>query len=85
MSEFTADDLGQLGLKPRQRLLVEANGKSFEALWGTEYSDVPEGEGVVFLTGDGLLRIARNFANAAATLGVKESDYITIRAIPTKR
>ena len=85
VSEFTAEDLGQLGLKIRQRLLVEANGKSFEALWGTKYSDVPEGEGVVFLTGDGLLRIARNFANAAATLEVKEGDSITIRPIPAKR
>jgi S-adenosylmethionine hydrolase len=82
VSEFTGEDLRQLGLNPGDRMMVEANGRSFEALWGTKYGDVPEGKGVVFVTGDGLLCIARNFANAAAFLGVKEGDEVTIRRKP---
>ncbi len=81
---FIAEDLQKLGLKQGDRFQVEANGKVLEVLWGTGFSDVPEGEGVAFFNAEGVLRIARNFANAATTLGVREGDMIIVRPLVQK-
>ncbi|GEM_PF-1492219 len=78
---FTEADLNRIGLAQGDRFQVEANGNTLEVTWATTYEDVPEGSGVAFLNWEDKLRIARNHASAAETLGVTEEDIITIRPL----
>jgi S-adenosylmethionine hydrolase len=77
-TQFVGADLATLGIKPRGRFMVAKGDKSFAVLLATTYGDVPRGEWVAFITADGTLEIARNFANAAETLGCKAGDEICI-------
>lgn len=76
---FIAHDLRRLGLQPGQNVRIEGDRTSLSARWGSTYSDVPRGAGVVFLNSAGFLRIARNFASAAEVLTVKPGDTLTLR------
>lgn len=71
-------DLASLGIKRGDTFQVGFSGKRFDVYLGETYSDVPKGDWVAFMTAKGRLRIARNFDNAAQTLGVKQGDSITL-------
>ncbi|MBD3648002.1 MAG: SAM-dependent chlorinase/fluorinase [Pseudomonadales bacterium] len=73
--------LGQveaLKLENGDTFKVRFKDREFPVTLGTTYSDVPEGDWVAFVTDSGSLRIARNYENAAGTLGVREGDRIIL-------
>jgi len=77
-TSFEPADLQSIGVAKGDTFTVGFGDKEFEVYLGDTYSDVPRGDWVAFITADGKLRIARNFENAAQTLGVKEGDKITL-------
>lgn len=60
-------------------LTVEAGGHRLTARVGTTYGSVPPGDAVVYVDSAGLVAIARNGADAAASLRVGAGDQIMIR------
>lgn len=77
-TSLSPDDLDRLGVHPGDTFQVSFSGKRFNVYLGKTYSDVPKGDWVAFFTTNGRLRIARNFDNAARTLGVRQGDTITL-------
>ncbi|HEY3377068.1 MAG TPA: DUF6351 family protein, partial [Armatimonadota bacterium] len=75
-TQFTADNLKQLGITLGKRFTATCNGKTVTVLYGTSYFDVPRGEWVAFIIADGYLKIARHYENAAAVFGCKAHDQI---------
>lgn len=73
-----ADALETLGLSRGDSFGVEFGDRKFEVYLGETYSDVPQGDWIAFIAETGKLRIARNYENAAVTLGVKAGDTITL-------
>jgi hypothetical protein len=77
-TEFVASDLEALGIKKGDFFSAAFEEKVFKVYYGSNYSDVPKGEWIAFVTADGPLRIARCFANAAEAAGCKKGDSVTI-------
>jgi len=77
---FVPADLERLGIKPGARFRLEAGDQSPTVLFGTGYGDVPKGEWVAFFDADGRFILARNFANAAAQLGCRAGDKVSLKA-----
>lgn len=73
-----AEAIAELQLQKGKSFPVGFGDKEFKVYFGDTYSDVPRGDWVAFVTEGGTLRIARNFEDAAATLGVKVGDTITL-------
>lgn len=81
LTEFVAADLERLGIKKGDMFRVSFGDKTVTVLLGTTYSDVPKGEWIAFVQAEGLLKIARNWEDAAGTLGCKEGDELCISPI----
>lgn len=77
-TDITYQQLESLGVNAGDEFTIKFGGKRVTAHFGTTYGDVPKGEWVGVLNGMGTLRLARNFANAAETLGVRAGDTLTI-------
>lgn len=77
-TDLAVSDLEPLELEQGDTFSVSFGDKTFAVYLGTTYSDVPRGDWVAFVTEMGNLRIARNFENAATTLGVEQGDAITL-------
>jgi hypothetical protein len=76
---FVASDLIRFGVKKGDMFTVGFEEKAVPIKLAASYGDVPRGGWVAFFEADGFLKIARNFANAAETLGCKKDDIIYIR------
>lgn len=74
----TADTLDELDLSKGDSFPVAYGDREVTVYLGETYSDVPRGDWIAFITGEGNLRIARNFEDAASTLGVEVGDTITL-------
>ncbi len=74
----TAETLDELGLSKGDTFPVGFGDTEVMVYLGDTYSDVPRGDWVAFITSYGNLRIARNYDNAAAALGVAVGDTITL-------
>ncbi|MEX0943099.1 MAG: SAM hydroxide adenosyltransferase [Pseudomonadales bacterium] len=70
--------LESLGLTQGDSFTVQFGERQFKTTLGETYSDVPQGDWIAFITETGKLQIARNYENAAVTLGVKTGDSITL-------
>ena len=77
-TSLTSADLKKLGLQRGDSFKLAVNGKRVDIYLGYTYSDVPKGDWVAFITKGDKLRIARNLANAAKTLGAKIGDSVTL-------
>ena len=78
-TEFVSSDLARIGVAKGDSFTVGFGEKTFSAKLGATYGDVPRGEWVAFFEADGYLKISRNHANAADTLGCKEGDAIYLK------
>ncbi|SVA82208.1 uncharacterized protein METZ01_LOCUS135062 [marine metagenome] len=74
-------DLEILGIDRRDSFNIMCGNKTVKVVFGTTYSDVPRGEWIGFISWEGILRIARNFENAAQALGCKTGDRVLITAV----
>lgn len=77
-TEFTSEDLDALNIKTGDNFWLSLAEKTYKVKLGTTYSDVSRGQWVAFINAEGTLRIARNYDNAAETLGCKIGDNIMI-------
>ncbi len=66
-----------------QQLSVEIGGREIHGLART-YSDVPRGDFAALIGSPWKLEIAQREGNAAATLGVRVGDTVTVRAVGKK-
>lgn len=71
-------DLKKLGIQNRTSFKLIFKDKQVKVFWGNSYGDVPRGKWIAFLTANGPLEIARNFEDAAGTLGCKIGDTVFI-------
>jgi pimeloyl-ACP methyl ester carboxylesterase len=76
--EAQAPDFAGSGIPPMTFCTLQAGGKSYRALYGRTYTDVKDGEWIAFPDADGRTVLARNFADAAATTGLKVGDAVTL-------
>jgi S-adenosylmethionine hydroxide adenosyltransferase-like protein/tetratricopeptide repeat protein len=80
-SGFYASDLQKMGIELNTYFRVGFKDRFFRIYYGTTYSDVFRGFWVAFITADGTLRIARNFADASKLLKCKQGDNIYIEPL----
>jgi S-adenosyl-L-methionine hydrolase (adenosine-forming) len=73
----TAADLDRTGIDGAVEIVAAGNAGS--ARTGRTFGDVPAGALVVFADSEGLVGIAVNRGDAAARLGIKPGDEVTIR------
>jgi S-adenosylmethionine hydrolase len=74
------DDLAPAGFSLGDELAVEAAGKTMRATFANTFADVEEGEAVVYEDASGMIAVALNAADAAATLGAGPDSALTMRA-----
>ncbi len=74
----TVETLEELGLMKGNSFPVAFGGTEVMVYLGETYSDVPRGDWVAFVTDQGNIRLARNYENAAATLGVAVGDKVKL-------
>ena len=77
-TDVTYQQLQDLGFDVGDAFVIIHGEKRVTAHFGSTYGDVAKGEWVGMLNGMGNLRLARNFENAAETLGIEVGDAITI-------
>jgi pimeloyl-ACP methyl ester carboxylesterase len=76
-----AQDFKAGGIPPMTYCTLEAGGKSYRTLYGRTYTDVKDGEWIVFPDADGRTVLSRNFADAAGTTGLKVGDTVTLAPV----
>jgi pimeloyl-ACP methyl ester carboxylesterase len=76
--EAQAPDFAAAGIPQMTFCTLQAGGKPYRTLYGRTYTDVKEGEWIVFPDADGRTVLSRNFANAATTSGLKVGDAVTL-------
>jgi pimeloyl-ACP methyl ester carboxylesterase len=74
-------DFGAAGIGKMTFVQLTANGRSYRTLYGTTYTDVREGEWVAFPDADGRTVLARTYADAAGTAGLRVGDPVSISAV----
>jgi pimeloyl-ACP methyl ester carboxylesterase len=77
-------DFSAAGIAPQTWFNLEANGQTFRTFYGSDFGSVKVGEWVVFPNADGYFWLSRNFADAAATAGIRYADTVTVRRIEQK-
>lgn len=80
-TDITYMQLEELGCGVGDEFVIIHGEQRVTAHFGETYGDVPRGEWVGLLNSMGNLRLARNYDNAAETLGVKSGDEIAIATV----
>lgn len=81
-TDVSLEQLSELGVDVGDRFVVTFKNHQVTALLGSSYGDVPRGEWVGLFTDQGMLRISRNFENAANTIGIAVDDFLTLSLPP---
>lgn len=68
----------ELGLKQGVTLHVHYKNKKVKLKWAATYGAVPEGEGVILISGGGFLELAVNRGSAAKKYGLEVGETVTI-------
>ncbi len=69
----------EFGLKPGDSVIIQSAQAKISAMFGTSYSDVPEGEEIVFVSNNhGMIQLSINLGNFAGIYGVKAGTKIEI-------
>jgi pimeloyl-ACP methyl ester carboxylesterase len=72
-----AGDFAAGGIPSMTFCTLRAGDREYRALYGRTYTDVKDKEWVAFPDADGRTVLSRNFANAAATAGLRVGDAVT--------
>jgi len=78
-TELVPEDLQRLKVNRGQKFRISYGGKNYSVLYGSDYNDVPVGEWVAFLSGEGTFQISCNYCNAAKMLSYRKGDRIFIQ------
>lgn len=76
--EAQAQDFEGAGIAPMTYCTLRVAGGAYRVLYGRTYTDVRDGEWVAFPDADGRTVVSRNFANAAATAGLRVGDAVSL-------
>jgi pimeloyl-ACP methyl ester carboxylesterase len=79
--EAQAADFEAAGIGRMTFLEVRAGGGSYRTLYGRTYTDVKNGDWVAFPDADGRTVLARSYADAAGTAGLKVGDSVSIAGL----
>lgn len=79
VTNVTPQDLGQLDLKPGDKLDVTIGKQTFSAPWVSTYADVPPGEKLALVQSMGLIECAINQGSLAEILGEGLRAAVSIR------
>jgi len=79
---FVPGDLERLGIMPGDRFSLTVGDVTVEAVLGSSYDDVGEGEWIGIMRAEGVLMVARNYEDACATIGCAVGDRVTISPRP---
>ncbi|MCP4213480.1 MAG: SAM-dependent chlorinase/fluorinase [bacterium] len=79
---FTQEDLEKLGIQYKTYFSLEFKKQKVKVFFGSTYGDVPRGEWLAALNAEGKLKFARNYENAAKTLGCAKGDTLFIKPRP---
>ncbi len=74
-------DFAAAGITPKTHFELTTHGQTYRVFYGGDFNDVPRGDWVAFPNADGFFWLSRNWANAAATAGLKLDDPVTIRRL----
>ena len=78
--EAQASDFGSSGISPMTFFALQVGGHSYRTLYGRTYTDVRNNQWVAFPDAEGRTVLARNFADAASTAGLKVGDTVSVTA-----
>lgn len=79
VAEFQPSDMNGLYIKKGKKFFVSSkNGKESSIFFGSDFSDVEEGDWVAFESADGNLKISQNRGDAAKFLGISVGDSVSI-------
>jgi hypothetical protein len=79
--DLTRKDLEKAGIKQDSYLWVGFKDKKFKTYLGYTYSDVKQGEWIIFVNAADYVKVARNWENAQKLLGCKEGDEVYFEVI----
>ncbi|MEE8382784.1 MAG: SAM-dependent chlorinase/fluorinase [Thermodesulfobacteriota bacterium] len=68
----------EFGIKRGTRLQVHFKNKKLMIKWAATYGEVPEGEGVILISGGGFLELAVNRGNAARKYGLEVGEAVIL-------
>ncbi len=77
-TELIPADLKQLKVRKGEHFQLSYKRHQYNVFYGTTYNDVPTGEWVTFLSGEGTFQISCNYCNAAKMLDYQKGDRIFI-------
>jgi pimeloyl-ACP methyl ester carboxylesterase len=76
--EAQARDFAAAGIEPMTYFELRLGSGSHRTLYGRTYTDVKEGEWIAFPDADGRTVLARSYADAARTAGLKAGDPVSL-------
>ena len=68
----------EFGIKRGTKLQVHFKNKTLMIQWAATYGEVPEGEGVILISGGGFLELAVNRGNAARKYGLEVGEAVIL-------
>ena len=79
ITNISGKTINDFGLKPGDGVDIISQGGKIPARFGAIYSDVPQGEDIVFVVNNlGMVQLSINLGNFAAAHGVKAGTKITL-------
>lgn len=80
-TNFSPDDLAELGVQPGSELTVQVGGTEYDLPWVASYGDVELGQPLVHIDSYGLLAIAVREGSAAERLNLAEGHQVVLRKL----
>ena len=77
-TELVPQDLLKLKVRKGQTFKISYHGQTITMLYGSTYNDVPKGEWVAFLSGEGTFQISCNYCNAGKSLNYRKGERIFV-------
>ncbi len=78
---LNTEDFTKIGIQRGMTFRISIKDETTEVVYGTTYSDVPEGEWVAFPTADNVTRVAINLGNASKALDAQIDDVVSVSGI----
>ena len=79
VTNISANTIAEFGVKPGDTVQLKTAENTIPVKFGTIYSDVPQGEEIIFVSNNlGMVQLSINLGNFASTHGVKAGTKIEI-------
>lgn len=82
ITNISGNTASQFGLKPGNAIKVQTTEKAVEAKFGTIYSDVPQGQNIVFVISNlGVVQLSVNLGNFSQSYNLKAGSKIGLQKV----